>query len=920
MAVKILHKRSAVEFKSATGAQLEFGELGLNYHESGPYLQCKDAAGEVVQLGGVYIGTSAPGNELKGAWWLRESDNTLFLYNGTSWVSIAGGSGGSGGTTIVVGADGIEATTVGDTVTVEVDLASDSHGLSIVAGKLQADIATETTLGTVKIGDGIDVGADGEISVDLSGVDVNADLEYVPNGNNAATITNTAGDDATVPIATDSVAGLFTGDEKQKLAGIEDGAAANQDLGYTADGNNAGTVTITDGTDATVPIVTDTVAGLMTGTQKQKLDGIEDGAQVNDGYSQAESDGRYLRIDAGAPDQTRVSGEATFAELTTHASGVEVTGGTYSGNPGIFSAGNGNLQIHSANRSLGIYRENTKLIDIANIGSSSTSAVNVAYSSYFDLPNADSQIIGFNVDGDNTNLSALKDAVGYNFFFPRSDRNAANDPSEEIVGFKASPKTLENELDNPAITYYGFKSELNSTQNFNFFSAGNAPNFHAGSTYIGGNTSRNTFELWQSTLTEEQLEQFEAGTLAAPANVSLPGDGEFARQWWHNQQSAEDQALIDSGELEYPEHLAAATFTDTFALGENTQINLESATGTGRFKGNLYVKNKLCVNVGPDVATSRLHVRHGSQSVLRGVNTNDFGSSNLDLVGGRNSTNVGAGSTSDLGSLNFYNHQGNSSTTDKENNAKRAAAIHVYSQSNNVANSAAGVLAFAVTPSGIDPNTGEVYKPKDFLSINQNGSVLVSDWYDTTKFALVVNTQTDTDAVILKTNTKETISFESAIGLGQTAGDKRNVAEFKVPNNSNGQATQSIFIGSKRLFDGNTAAQAHSFIQGKTGKLVFDHGSSGTTRFFGIDSSSGTEVENLAYTISKDGSMKIENMTTFNLQMESDDPAAFQTTYSTDEEGNQVENQTYIGTTEDLLSIIRDLRSRVDALEAQLNP
>ena len=156
------------------------------------------------------------------------------MYNGTSWVSIAGGSGGSGGTTIVVGADGIEATTVGDTVTVEVDLASDSHGLSIVAGKLQADIATETTLGTVKIGDGIDVGADGEISVDLSGVDVNADLEYVPNGNNAATITNTAGDDATVPIATDSVAGLFTGDEKQKLAGIEDGAAANQDLGYAA--------------------------------------------------------------------------------------------------------------------------------------------------------------------------------------------------------------------------------------------------------------------------------------------------------------------------------------------------------------------------------------------------------------------------------------------------------------------------------------------------------------------------------------------------------------------------------------------------------------------------------------------------------------------------------------------------------------
>ena len=102
-------------------------------------------------------------------------------------------------------------------------------------------------------------------------------------------------------------------------------------------------------------------------------------------------------------------------------------------------------------------------------------------------------------------------------------------------------------------------------------------NFFNGNTYIGGNTTRTTFELWESTLTEEQLEQLEAGTLVAPANVSTPGDGSFARQWWwYIQQSAEDQALIDAGELGIPEHLAAATFTDTFALGDNTKINLNS--------------------------------------------------------------------------------------------------------------------------------------------------------------------------------------------------------------------------------------------------------------------------------------------------------------------------------------------------------
>jgi len=54
----------------------------------------------------------------------------------------------------------------------------------------------------------------------------------------------------------------------------------------------------------------------------------------------------------------------------------------------------------------------------------------------------------------------------------------------------------------------------------------------------------------------------------------------------------------------------------------------------------------------------------------------------------------------------------------------------------------------------------------------------------------------------------------------------------------------------------------------------------------------------------------------FSLRMETDNPAAFQTTYSIDEEGNQVENQTYTGTTEDLLGIIKDLRARIEELES----
>ena len=154
---------------------------------------------------------------------------------------------------------------------------------------------------------------------------------------------------------------------------------------------------------------------------------------------------------------------------------------------------------------------------------------------------------------------------------------------KEMIGYWASA-TIAKGTDRNC----GFFSELpknDDDKNFNFFAVQDAPNFFRGDTYIGGSVSRNTRELWESTLTEEQKEQLSAGTLAIPANVSVPGDGSFARQWWYNQQSAEDQALIDSGELDYPSHFQAANFVDTFALGDATNIDFIAADGTVKLKG-----------------------------------------------------------------------------------------------------------------------------------------------------------------------------------------------------------------------------------------------------------------------------------------------------------------------------------------------
>ena len=638
MAVKILHKRSAVEFKSATGAQLEFGELALNYHESGSYLQCKDAAGEIVQLGGVYIGANAPGNELKGAWWLRDTDYTLFLYDGTRWVSIAGGGGGgTGDITEVIGGDGIEATELAGEVTVSVDLANDSHGLSFIGGKLQVDIATTSSLGTVKIGNGIAVDAAGEISVDVDGLDIGVDLGYLPDGNNAGTIENSGGDDAVIPIVTDTVAGLMTGDQKQKLDGIEENAQANplagRALSYdtstdpdTLDADIAskselGVVRVGDGIDvsasgeisvdlsdlgSSVTISETAPADPSNGDlwwadspvdegggrlyiyfedddTKQWVDtSLPGGGDGGGGLTQDQADGLYL---SKVNDDT-AAGKITFQGQTTHEGGVKVTGGTL---PTVTSSG-----FYSVSGG-----DNTNLRAYATDGN--TGAPRVVWSA----PGSRIGLMGnpdlkgyAHVSG--SMLTSQTDANAYAFWSFPSSINTTPSQNVHLISsrFPGSSKGnlqqiihFSNHNTNTSISdVYGFRSEIDigADDRFNFYAAGNAPNYYAGSTYIGGNTTRNTFELWKSTLTEEQLEQLEAGTLVAPANVATPGDGSFARQWWYDQQDAETQTLINSGELEYPEHLAAATFTDTFALGDNTNINLNS-NGLGEFKGGVKV-------------------------------------------------------------------------------------------------------------------------------------------------------------------------------------------------------------------------------------------------------------------------------------------------------------------------------------------
>ena len=340
MAVKIIHKNSRVEFKNATGAQLELGELALNYNESGPYLQCKDAAGQIVNLGGVYISTSptadAPGDPLPGRMWLRY--DTLFIWDGDNWVGIAGSGGGGGGTPgdiTILGGDGIEAIAVGSTVTITADI-NQSRGLDIVGtqiavklgtglefdntGKIQvidsyapislvegegidisetnnvytvaADVDDDRGLGIVadriaaRLGSGLSFDGDGRIQSDVTGgvkgtVDVTGTV--FPSGVQASDIYINTGDGnfsgawsavttnantATVAAAGDLM--LYQGSNWEHVP--TGGTAPGTDLDID---NRTATdleITSTTGQDATVPPATTSLAGLMTAADKVKLD------------------------------------------------------------------------------------------------------------------------------------------------------------------------------------------------------------------------------------------------------------------------------------------------------------------------------------------------------------------------------------------------------------------------------------------------------------------------------------------------------------------------------------------------------------------------------------------------------------------------------------------------------------------------
>ena len=96
-----------------------------------------------------------------------------------------------------------------------------------------------------------------------------SDLSNTPSATDVL-IGNTGGNDTTLPAATTSLAGVLTGADKTKLDGISAGATSS-DLSQTTAATTV-TVTNTGGTDAVLPAATTSTAGVMTDADKTKLD------------------------------------------------------------------------------------------------------------------------------------------------------------------------------------------------------------------------------------------------------------------------------------------------------------------------------------------------------------------------------------------------------------------------------------------------------------------------------------------------------------------------------------------------------------------------------------------------------------------------------------------------------------------------
>ena len=387
-----------------------------------------------------------------------------------------------------------------------------------------------------------------------------------------------------------------------------------------------------------------------------------------------------------------------------------------------------------------------------------------------------------------------------------------------------------------------------------------------------------------------------------------------------------------AGELEYPEHLAAATFTDTFVLGDNTKINLNS-NGLGEFKGGVNVTGS--TNIGDP----------GGSSLPQICGVNLAGGQKLMLVPkGANSTdntvrvNLNPPQAAGDGGGVTINHNKNTAREDQANVLKIGGNwTGDYSRPGG---SQIAYNAYALVQADITGATTSADKPITGFGVGTS-TTAGKHWCAFRSTGLVAGETPGALFIGFQSQVQEDAATEAynfyATGTAPNYFEgytdlKNGVARLQAISGSQIILGAHIPYGATNATGNNLVAfqfagqdlkggqldTLSAFTANNVGQAAVNYGFYADTN---ISSSGKTNYNFYAKGSAPNffkGNITCDGLINgaFSLRMDTDDPAAYQTSYSTDEDGEQVEEQTYIGTTEDLLSIIKDLRARVVELES----
>ncbi len=153
--------------------------------------------------------------------------------------------------------------------------------------------------------------------------------------------------------------------------------------------------------------------------------------------------------------------------------------------------------------------------------------------------------------------------------------------------------------------------------------------------------------------------------------------------------------------------------------------------------------------------------------------------------------------------------------------------------------------------------------------------------------------------------------FNSSNGLAEASGSTVDIATFFFPANPGGGTRTALKYVSRRVSDGASNNQQAMCIEGTRGAIRFDSGGGTALSFYSNNGSQWAEAGRLS-----NGSWSGLSFRSVDIELDGDQETAFTTSYSTDENGEQVETQTYNGETQSLQSIIRELKDRIAVLEA----